>query len=281
MGELVIRPHTRLVTYATREVMPPSGVAVTVDDALNLFTIRNLVNPETVSVTTRLLLPDGRVQLQRETVAFAAGVGSGNASFLLAEGWLLSASVQFDVAGLARGFVFGLLSLRIGGPQGPVGLVLCSGYPSTSQPLSWPGGEVGDHLTGRGRTRVVVGTDPVAGVQISETVPVGLIWRLISWVATLVTSGVAGNRQGALLLDDGANVFHAAVQGGNITATQTITVSYAEGGQDAAEGLFVQGALPANCLLNPGFRIRTTVTGFDGGDNWSAPVMRVEEFMHP
>jgi len=280
MGAVELQPHRRLVEYAVHQVQPPSAVYVTVDDDL-VLRFQDIVPSSTIRVNTRLLLPDGRVQTGVHSIAT-----SGIRTFLtlvvdLAEGWLLSAAVELAATGIAVGRVFATLSLRVGGATGFPAQELVAGYLSSVGVLSWPHGRHDTHLAGRGAYRTVTGTDPAAGAQSSETVPTGAVWRLLAWTAVLVTDATVSNRQGALLLDDGASVFASCVQGGAQSASQTITHSYMPGGNDAIEGFRINGPIPHECLIPQGYRIRTAMDGFQAGDNWGAPLMHVEEWMHP
>lgn len=57
------------------------------------------------------------------------------------------------------------------------------------------------------RVDVIVGANPAAGAEVSETVPAGETWCLLGVRVTLVTSATVATRQPILTLDDGTNIF--------------------------------------------------------------------------
>lgn len=133
-----------------------------------------------------------------------------------------------------------------------------------------------------GVLKVVQGTDPAAGVEISETVPAGKLWDLLSVDTSYVASATVANRGPVLTLDDGTrdlteipNVFQF------IVASETWNgVCWMQGmGQITGTGGGYRIApLPSPCLLGPGYRIRTVTTNIQAGDNWGAPVFQVVEY---
>lgn len=120
---------------------------------------------------------------------------------------------------------------------------------------------------------IASGTNPAAGVEISETVPAGQVWGLIAFTFTLVTSATVANRRVRLTLDDGTNVFWRTSSLTDQAASTTIVHSastdvtpVATGG---STGLL---ALPKPAVLKPGYRIKTITALLDSGDDFGAPV---------
>jgi hypothetical protein len=123
------------------------------------------------------------------------------------------------------------------------------------------------------------GTDPGAGVEVSETVPATYYWRVLSFRVAFVTSATVANRFPALTLDDGTTVFGTFGVGAAITASQTAAITWADtsGIIAPAVGLHL-AALPSSIILPPGYRVRTATTAIDAGDNYGAPSYLVERW---
>jgi hypothetical protein len=136
-------------------------------------------------------------------------------------------------------------------------------------------------VIGTGRIRVIVGTNPAAGVEVSETVPAGKRWRLVSFRVALTTSGTVANRFPALTLDDGTNTF--STTSAHAAQTATLTIGWTFGDFGTGQGTILANnpqvePLPCNAILLPGYRIRTVTLALDAGDDYGAPVYCVEEW---
>jgi hypothetical protein len=134
-------------------------------------------------------------------------------------------------------------------------------------------------VIGTGRIRTIVGTNPAAGVEITETVPAGKRWALRSLRVTLVTSGAVANRVPALFYDDGVSVFGSSVFNGSMAATVTKILTWGMGMAFVNPGGTSEVNLIAPLvLLLPGGRIRTSTSALDAGDDYGAPIYEVEEW---
>lgn len=130
---------------------------------------------------------------------------------------------------------------------------------------------------GSGRIFGFVGTDPAPGVDWSETVPEGKYWRLIS-VAAIFTSDatvITRNLSIALAPPSQPTIYGAlgGIQGGGgLSVRQWATVG-------DAEGVFVvDGMLPENNIMGPGWVFRAVTAFLQPGDDWQAPNIWVEEW---
>ena len=130
----------------------------------------------------------------------------------------------------------------------------------------------------KGDAVTLQGSDPAAGAEWSETVPTGKVWKLLAVRAALVTSAVAGNRRVSIVIDDGTNIIFAArdesVQAASLTHTYYGTLAEARAVADTDH--YVQ--IPDGLWLAAGYRVRSSTTLIDVGDNWGAPVFTIEEF---
>lgn len=134
---------------------------------------------------------------------------------------------------------------------------------------------------GSGTMRRITGTSPAAGVEFSESVPVGVQWRFISMHARLTASAVVGNRLVTLNLGDAAlAAFYREPSGFTQLANQSIPYIWSDAGAFNS-GLvfgFVQVPLPSQVILPVGFTMFSTTTGLLAGDQWSAIGFLVEEW---
>jgi hypothetical protein len=148
------------------------------------------------------------------------------------------------------------------------------GYEAYSTRPAPSAGLVGDPVTAG---TSLVGTDPAAGAEISQTVPAGEYWTLTSVLAQLVTSATVANRRVHLIVDDGTNVVANYTAAADQAASATVTYTWDGGGADATavrDGVASSGQLPIGLQLRrPGWRIRTLTSAIDVGDNWGPPVL--------
>lgn len=168
------------------------------------------------------------------------------------------------------------------------GVSLFRGYFAGNQHLSWTMGESShneDMLSGQGLIRTITGTDPAAGAELTETVPVNVRWKLknINW--TFVTDATVSTRTCRLIIDDGTSTIFNRFCKVNQTAGQTEAYQALPMGYDitAAEGtssnqLFI--ILPGEeIILMQGARMRTITTNLQAGDNYAAPIITVEQWI--
>lgn len=127
-------------------------------------------------------------------------------------------------------------------------------------------------------TTSIGGTDPAAGVEISDAVPANARWNLLAWRATFVTDGTAGNRTAQLVIDDGTNILHF-IPSSTVQAT-TLTWNYHASNIGAAQfnsGVQLFLPLPPVLTLPAGYRVRTSTGAIVAGDNWGAARLLVQE----
>lgn len=159
-------------------------------------------------------------------------------------------------------------------------------YLETSGHLSWPTGRPGptNSLTGHGYTRTVTIANPGVGTDWTATVPTNAHWKLLGVRATLAAVGAA-NRNPLLLFDDGsANVWNSPIASTAQTAGQTVSYSWGFGLTEksitpAAGNIQASISLPGLAEFQEGGRIRSSTPGIQGGDQWSAINLAVEEWI--
>jgi hypothetical protein len=274
--------YNALVDFRRWHVPGPAPLYLTLDDIVYLEYYQP-VSGFAINLNMRVLVPGGEVvpvSYSYSGLGTTAGTTAGTRLIPGVEGYLLSATVISTAQ--SRGQCFVRLSVRRGyGAQDLSNpMILCQGYASQYEYVCWPNGWIESPLDGRGLSRTVVGAAPAAGAEISITVPAGVNWILRSMAFTLTTAAGGSNRQEHLVLDDGANVFWAGVSAAPQAGSAVDYVSWAAGAAPASDATpAIQGTLPAECRMRPGWRIRTATTGIQAGDQYSAPTLLVEEFV--
>lgn len=158
---------------------------------------------------------------------------------------------------------------------------LLQGYITGSQDLGWPGSPIESSIVGGGYQRVIGGTDPPAGGELSETVPTGALWELVDIRADLATDATAGNRTVILRFDDGTTVYFRSPAAVDQAPSTTVQYNWATDAtpQSALGGQISQGYLPKGPLLHAGHKVTTSVQNKGANDNWTAPVYAVREWL--
>lgn len=257
-----------------------AGLYLTGEDNFRLTTIGALAGA-VVALEGRVMTPDGCVVPFAERHVPSSNYTATTSIFPSVEGILLNAQLRVTTGTAVRGHVFAFLEIIRGGGSAaqPLGTIL-QDYLTSGARLAWPGSPIQSSVAGVGRLRSITGTNPAAGVEISETVPAGVRWRLMAFSAQLVASAVVATRQPFLLIDDGTTTFFAVGSGGSNTASQTIRHGWAPVGATFAAGSpGYMSVLPDTLVVGAGSRFRTQTSGLDPGDDWGAPQYVVEEWI--
>lgn len=143
------------------------------------------------------------------------------------------------------------------------------------------------HVQGTRKKKDLVvyqGSDPAAGSEISESVPSGVIWKLVSMLVELVADGTVTSRRPRINIDDASGNLTLRVRGA-VQTTANNTTRYVVGPfGDASELNNLNGAaaaipVPIGLLLGPQFVISTVTEALQAGDNYAAPIFVVEEIV--
>jgi hypothetical protein len=258
-----------------------SAVFLGVGDVL-VITSWNAATGVTLSVEGRLLTRNGDVKSFARSHTPNTDRTAASAVLALGEGWLLNLQVRASAGSPIRGQCFVLVELALGAQtqQTRIGTLL-QGYVTATQRRAWPGSLIEASIDGSGAIRIITGSDPAAGAEISETVPTGARWQLLALTASLVADANAANRIASLLFDDGASVYARMsaqfAQAANNSAVYTWGAGLQFQGNVNADPK-VSG-LPIDHRLLAGHRLRTIVNSIQVGDNWGAPVYCVQEWI--
>lgn len=191
----------------------------------------------------------------------------------------ISLAIRPASAGVKRGECYVRVSLRI---EEAIIAVLCAGYVTDSGALVYPNGKIESSTEGPGLIRSITGTDPAAGVEISETVPVGAKWKLIGFKYIFSTDATVASRYVALKINDGINDMLAIGAGQAQTASQIVSYSHAVS-LPIFSGAFAQYISPLgqNLFLKANWKIKIIAISITAGDNFAAPQLLVEEWIEP
>src|SRR3954467_4562200 len=196
---------------ARAALLDAPGLYLTGEDHLRLTTFGGVAGA-TVVLEGRLVTIDGRVVPLAETHTPNSNYTSKANTFALAEGVLTNVQLRASSASLLGGGVFAVLEVVRGLTTNAQALAtLLQGYVTTNARLAWPGSPIQASTAGAGRLRSITGTDPAANVEISETVPAGVRWRILTLAATFATDATVASRVPALVIDDGTNQLFSAI----------------------------------------------------------------------
>lgn len=258
--------------------LAPQGVYVRDDDAL-LLTSLNSVSSVALSVGGRLVDRTGRLIPFSQSHTPNTDRTAATTAIALGEGWLQQVSVGVGSGSPLYGQTYVRLDITRGGGAGRTVLgTLIEGFVTAVVRQAWPGAVLHGPLERSGALRRLTGTDPAANTEISETVPTGARWRLLSMRVALVTDANAANREVAITFDDGTTVYFesaaAANQAASLTRQYTASIVGQRGAASTGTGILI--LLPDVQLL-AGHRVRTVTTNRQVGDNYGAPELFVEE----
>lgn len=198
---------------------------------------------------------------------------------------ILNISVAVSQGKPAMGQTFALVQLirGTGAAAQTVGTIL-SGCITDSHAVGWPGSPIVSPLDGNGYYRAITGTTPLAGAEVNEVVPTGARWELITVRLELATSAVAGVRKPLLLIFNTINTVTMSLN----TFMNPSTTYIAQLGQTwplEAETHtafnYTQAPLPQGMNLLAGWSFQTTTENLQNGDQWSAPIYLVREWLEP
>lgn len=146
------------------------------------------------------------------------------------------------------------------------------------------GGTGGDAFTlvGAGRIRSVVIPNPAAGADYTITVPEGVAWEPITFLARFIAAAVAATRIPRLVLQDNllAEVMRLPAVWSALSG-QTIISTWGAGvnSRQSTGGLLEFGTdWPNRMIAGPGWRFVTTTAALQAGDQWSDGRLVVREF---
>ncbi|MGH2626575.1 MAG: hypothetical protein ACRDHY_08000, partial [Anaerolineales bacterium] len=158
---------------------------------------------------------------------------------------------------------------------------LLEGYVTSQQHLAWPGSPHIQSLEGPGVPRFLTGTNPAAGVEISETVPTGARWALLTVAWSLVTSAAAGTRRSILVFVLAGTGYWRSPspqsQGAGLTQNYFWSVGLPH--ETVLLASTPVGGLQPGQNLPETLQFVSVTENFDAADNYGAPVFTLHEWL--
>ncbi len=132
-----------------------------------------------------------------------------------------------------------------------------------------------------GRIFVYTGADPAAGAEAIITVPAKRRWKIHTIRFSLVTNDSEIDRTIAILFDDGTNIFLSIASPTVQPESSTKHYYFANTGVPEINVLLISTNPIPTISLPAGYRIRTGTTNLQAADDYSAPILLVEEWIDP
>lgn len=272
-----------VVSFEFQKIQPPSMLYVNVDDQL-IISGASSQTGEVITVNVRLLLPTGRIEDMQFQLRPANTRTVLKQSFGLAEGYLLSMSASASVA-VTRGQTFLRVALQrsAGGAGQPAALILAD-YVTTQSVPGYPNGRILSPTEGPGQIYIYVGTNPGAGNQWQQNVPVNARWRVRGVQSTFTTSGTAGNRfPGITVLVGGNTVWTSYCLAAVIASTTQLVVAGSLTPYTSGVTTVSMLGLPPDLVISgvTGFQmlIQSLTSGMLAGDAYTGIALLVEEWL--
>lgn len=259
----------------------PYSFEFTGEDRLRL-TVFNSVSGVRVAVHVRMHRRTAPTHATRYEFAPTSDRLASSQELEIGEGYLLNVSCFASSGTPQSGQTFVKLQVIRGSAAAAVVLgTIVQGYVTANQDLAWPGSPLRSSIDGDGVLRYIVGTDQAAGVEVSETVPPGARWQLLTFQVDVTFSVVPGNRIPCLRLDalgvQYVRIPPAAAGGPGDSDNFYWLTGLGQVGV-IAPGQVVTG-LPTRYMLPSGHHIQTETVGLNAGDNFQAPRFTVLEWL--
>jgi hypothetical protein len=267
---------------AGRELWHSPGIYI-LDGAefLQLTAVASIAGA-TVQALIRTMNARGVIKRHIMKVAPANTRTAATVKIGVGDGVLLDATIRVTGATPLYGQVGAVLDLiQSNSGEQQATATIGSGYVTATSPIICPIEGPFSFVDGPGAVLTVVGSVPAAGANISEVMPAGARREILSVAFSLTTSAAVANRQVALTLDDGANIFFRDSPAQTQAASLTDNYSFAEGQSKLAAPLAadIMGNLPGGNRMLAGYRMRTVTTLIDAADQYTAPVYLCREWL--
>jgi hypothetical protein len=185
---------------------------------------------------------------------------------------------------MGQTFVIVQLIRGIGASAIVLGTIL-QGYVTVTQAQGWPGSPVQTSLESGGYYRRIIGTVPLAGVDLAEVCPTGARWELLEVFLSLQNSAAVANRIVALGLWRNNSMSFLQPCDTPATASQNSSYFASSAPKQPAvfDGFTHRNALPLppTTILHAGDSFLTNTVGLQAGDQFNNPYYFVREWLEP
>lgn len=275
------------VSFKLKDANVPSSLYVQPDDQITVVLANQggAVGVANARLFLRILRLDGKIQIQTEDISLLLGINVGVTFKPAVEGFMLTVSLfivsstSFPLPGTVYGAVY---YSRGSGAANFIGYMLTCGFIGRYSPLAWPHGAMNYISDGIGFMRQLTGAVPAAGAEISETVPAGMMWRVVGFNARFTASVAVFTRVPNLVYQDSVgNTLTSSSTGNGITATNARDVSWSVGAvvTGLAGSAKLNAPIPETGWLYGGSKIVTVTESIQAADAWTAISYYVEQKM--
>lgn len=231
------------------------------------------------TVTAYEVTNDSHRLRSRQDFALNSDGSINEEEILVGPALLESVAVQISAGTVIKGQVaIGAKILRENGSEELLSLVSKVVFPSSNYPaqiLFDPSQQSEDEGW---YSRLVVGSNPAAGAECSDTVPTGVNWILRSARLTLTTDATVANRRVKLRKTNGGTVVWNASTNNDITASLTVSANFFHHAPHTAiNNGDLASAIPRDAIINSGEVLASNTTNLQAGDNYASPVYDVLE----
>jgi hypothetical protein len=275
----VATPSPRL---GNRQVAAPVEFYTTGEDNLRIISV-NSQTGVSLKVNARLVTIDGAIDSASWDHTPNSDRTVKTTDFALAPGAVLNLVVFASTGApqIGQTFVIAQLIRGLGSAATVLG-VLFSGYVTATQCMAWPGSPIVSSTEGEPFVRVITGSRPGLGGQITETCPFGARWELVSVNATITTGAAAGTRFAEFVISTPTAIVGIYPNAGGDPATNT-TWNFTWGQNvptvtDNFDGRVVS-PFTQRQYLSPADLFALRMIQTPGGDQWSAPAYQVREWL--
>jgi hypothetical protein len=274
-------PAQNFLIGGGRIVPSPNQFYLTGEDQLRIVSA-NSVAGVTIKLQCRTANPQGDTVAQSFDHVPLATRMVRTQDYSIGEGSLLNVTAFIGSGASIIGQTFVMVQIiRGAGLAATVLGTVLAGYVTAKQAIGFPGSPIVASTEGNPAILTVTGTQPAAGVEITEVVPSGARWELLGLHSVLLASAVAGNRFTGLLFVAGSQAITMTTMNAGLAPSTSTEMAFGQGIQTASiAGAFAFVApLPAGLILRAGQLFTTRTIGLQAGDQWNAPTYSVREWL--
>jgi hypothetical protein len=206
-----------------------------------------------------------------KTTEFALGIGAVLNLTVFASAGTPTIGQTFVIVQLVRG----------SGAAATVLGTLLQAYVTSTQHLAFPGSPVQSSLDGPGAVRMFGGTQPAAGLNFTEIVPVGARWQLLAIRTRLTTSAAVATRVPILTIVNNAadQIYLPQYRGSPAGASDFYVWAAGTAPFTAVAVGYNVAPLPTDLPLSGLVAVTCTTPGLDVADQWFAPLFTIREWL--
>lgn len=134
--------------------------------------------------------------------------------------------------------------------------------------------------------KTIVGTNPAANTELSDTVPVAKFWKLLSYSVQLAQGATQTPLPNLVITDGTGEIFSAPGASAAVSAATTTQMTWAPGLTLTAGAALTRnyaplpsyGAFSLGLILPAGYKITSVTTGIGANTDYGAPRIFVVEY---